>query len=52
MISPFVLDHIIVEILVIVLAGTDIDYHKIASVFFVQKLRDVLDGVAVCGFEA
>jgi hypothetical protein len=51
-IPPLVLDNIIVEKLVIVLAGTDIDNHKIVAVLFVQKLRDVLDGVAVCGLEA
>ena len=51
-ISPLVLDHIIIEKLVIVLARTDIDNHKIVAVLLVQKLRDVLDGVAVCRLEA
>jgi hypothetical protein len=50
-ISPLILDDIIVKKLVIVLARTDIDNHKIVVVLLVQKLRDVLDGVAVCGLE-
>ena len=52
MISPLILDDIIVEKLVIVLARADIDNHEIVTVLLVQKLRDVLDGVTVCGLEA